>query len=178
MAEGAGRDRSSDGARAMTDKANGKKIGGPRLHAPADAPMLIENAAANGASMVGVAAAVGCSVRTLEKWIDEDSALAEAFARGRECERQVLHNVLYRIATEGKDDRDRATAAIMILNARHGYRREDQSDGNRISITFALPGALTLDEFKKAQQEFAKLQLVVNAGNSANPVSAPRLSRT
>ena len=64
-------------------------------------------------------------------------------ALGREQERQVLHNIIYRRAVE-KDD---ITAAIMLLNSRHGYRNDQGDQGSRVSVTIALPGAMTLQQF-------------------------------
>ena len=132
-------------------------IGRPRWkHPPADAARRIEAFAADGFSKVGVAMGLGVVARTLDKWLDEDATLQEAFARGRERERHALHNLLYRQAVE----KGNVVAALFLLKARHGYREGDQSEStNRVSINFTLPGALSRDEF-------AKLTRVVNPSES------------
>lgn len=39
-------------------------------------------------------------------------------------------------------------AAMFLLKARHGYREGDQGEtANRVSITFALPGAMKPEQF-------------------------------
>ena len=111
---------------------------------PEGAEARIEALAADGFSMVGVARGLGTSQDTLRKWFDADPALKEAFDQGRERERQTLHNLLYRQATENGN----ATAAMFLLKARHGYREGDQGEtGNRVSINFTLPGALSMKDF-------------------------------
>lgn len=111
---------------------------------PEGAAARIEALAADGFSMVGVARGLGTSQDTLRKWFDADPALKEAFDQGRERERQTLHNMLYRQATENGN----ATAAMFLLKARHGYREGDQGEtGNRVSINFTLPGAMSMKDF-------------------------------
>ena len=40
--------------------------------------------------------------------------------------------------------------AIFLLKTRHGYREGDQTEqGNRVSVTFNLPGAQPLDAFRR-----------------------------
>lgn len=121
-----------------------KSAGAPRKVAPPDAADVIRNATAIGASKRGVAMALACSFDTLNRWLDEDPELAEAFATGREKERQTLHNVLFDAATKGNN----MVAAMFLLKARHGYQ-EGQQEGqaNRVSINFTLPGALRPEQF-------------------------------
>lgn len=100
--------------------------------------------AADGFSMIGVAASLGVGKDQLAAWFERDPALKEAFDRGRENERRALHNKLYRLAME----KDNASAAMFLLKARHGYREGDQSDqAGGVSINIALPGAMTLQQF-------------------------------
>lgn len=111
---------------------------------PANAAEQILALAADGFSVVGVADRLGVSKDTLARWFDEQPALKEAFDHGRENERRALHNKLYRLAMEN----DHAAAAMFLLKARHGYREGDQSDHcNRVNVTIALPGAMTLQQF-------------------------------
>lgn len=114
---------------------------------PLDAAKLIEDLAADGFTVVGIAKRLNTTSETLNLWMDKEPALKEAFAAGREAERYALHNALYRAATEDKN----MTAAMFLLKARHGYREGDQAEqGNRVSINFTLPGAMTLENFTKA----------------------------
>lgn len=127
-----------------------KTAGAPRKVAPPDAADVIREACATGASKTGVCMALACSIDVLNRWMDEDLALAEAFAHGRERERQALHNMLYLQATEAGN----ATAAMFLLKARHGYREGDTGDqANRVSINFSLPGAMSLKDFGVIENE-------------------------
>jgi len=122
-----------------------KKLGRPRKVVPIDAAQKIRELSANGFSLLGVAVGLGTSIATLNRWIEEDENLKIAFSEGREAERHALHNLLYRQAME----KGNATAAMFLLKSRHGYREGDQGEsGNRVSINFTLPGALTMENFK------------------------------
>jgi hypothetical protein len=91
--------------------------------------------------------------------------LQRAFDEGREKERHALHNMLYRQAME----KGNATAAMFLLKARHGYREGDQNEaGNRVQILFALPGAMTMEEFTTIGNG--------PADNRNERVSAPRIA--
>ncbi|UZO97645.1 Hypothetical protein RMHFA_05589 [Roseomonas mucosa] len=69
---------------------------------------------------------------------------------GRDAEHNTLFNALFKAATE----KGNATAAMFLLKARHGYREGDQSDiANRVSITFALPGAEKLEAVVKQDKK-------------------------
>lgn len=117
---------------------------GPWTAPPADAAERIRALASDGFSVVGVAAGMGIGKDQLATWMDDDPALRDAFDEGRENERRTLHNKLYRLAME----KDHASAAMFLLKARHGYREGDQSDhDNRVSVTIALPGAMTLSQY-------------------------------
>lgn len=121
----------------------GGVIGRPRAEPPADAAERIREAAAQGATMVGVGNAVGVSREILKRWMDEDEELREAFDAGRELERHELHNMLSTSAKKGN-----IIAAMFLLKARHGYREGDQGEqGNRVNVTFNLPGAMTIEQF-------------------------------
>lgn len=123
---------------------HGKTVGRPRKQPPADAAERIEALAADGFSVIGVARRMGVNQEVLTRWFDEQPELKEAFNIGRENERHTLHNVLYRLATEGGDK----IAAMFLLKARHGYREGDQEQqANRVSIKFELPGAMKPEHF-------------------------------
>ena len=121
-----------------------------RKDPPAGAAERIYELASLGFKHVGIAAGLEVSPKTFNKWLDDQPDLKEAFDRGRETERQALHNVLYLLATEQKDK----IAAMFLLKARHGYREGDQSEqdsGTRITIN--LPGAMPLDKFVTIENE-------------------------
>lgn len=129
---------------APTVSPHGKTIGRPRKQPPTDAAERITALAADGFSVLGVARRMGVNQEVLARWFDEQPALKEAFDVGRENERYALHNMLYRLATEGGDK----IAAMFLLKARHGYREGDQGEqANRVSINFSLPGALKPEAF-------------------------------
>jgi hypothetical protein len=154
----------------MTKKVNRphKKRGFPPRQPPAavPTPVLVEALAADGRDMIGVAAAFATSTDTLRRWMDENADLHEAFKRGRERERQALHNKLYRAAMNGN-----TVAAIFLLKSRHGYREGDQSDtANKVSITFTLPAAVKPEDFAKVVEH--------EPANTNKPVPAARIARS
>ena len=125
-----------------TITASGAVIGRPRAQPPPDAGERIKTLAAEGHSVRGVASGLRVSPEILNRWFDEHTALREAFDDGRERERHTLHNVLYRMATEGSG-KESMIASMFLLKARHGYREGDQGEQtNRVSINFVLPGAM------------------------------------
>ena len=128
----------------MTAKKPGAIAGRPRKQPPVNAESTIRELSANGHAIIGIAHQLGTSVDTFKRWLDENAKLKEAFDRGREQERHTLHNMLFKQATE----KGNATAAMFLLKARHGYREGDQNEsGNRVSISFTLPGAMSLQDF-------------------------------
>lgn len=127
-----------------------RRSGRKAIVPPASAADRIRALAADGFSLVGVAADLGVSKDTLRGWMEREPHLQDAFEQGRETERRTLHNHLYRMATE----KGNAAAAMFLLKARHGYREGDQSDqANRVSISIALPGAMTLQQFTQIGKE-------------------------
>lgn len=110
---------------------------------PANAAEDIRALAADGWSVLGIAHRLGVDPKTFNGWLEREPALQDAVALGREQERQVLHNIIYRRAVEKND----ITAAIMLLNSRHGYRSDQSDQGGRVNVTIALPGAMTLAHF-------------------------------
>jgi len=125
-------------------------IGRPRKQPPSDAEKVIREATAGGANKRAVASALGCDLDVLTRWMDEDPALKSAFDDGRETERRTLHNVVFKQATEGIG-KDALLAAFYILNSKHGYRSEDSQDaGNRVQITFNLPGPQPIKDYIEA----------------------------
>lgn len=126
---------------------SGRKMKQP----PASAtPEEIRLLAADGHSIRGIAARLGTSNETFTRWMDEDKALREAFEAGREEEGRALRNVLYRQATE----KGNIVAAMFILKCRHGWddRGNNTESSNKVSITFQLPGAMQMQEFKNLEK--------------------------
>ena len=119
------------------------KIGRPAKRPPADAADRVRALSAEGHSTVGIAQQLGVGRKTLDKWRAEFPAIDEAYREGVEHERYTLHSGLAQKAREGN-----IVAAMFLLKARHSYVEGDQRDqGNRVSVTIALPGAMTLAQF-------------------------------
>ena len=116
----------------------------PKKHPPAQGAAEIRTLAATGFSKRGIASHFGVSFDTLEIWLEESEDMREQFAAGREDERHALHNALYKKAMHGD-----GPSAMFLLKSRHGYREGDQSEqGNKVSITFNLPGAMTAEQYR------------------------------
>jgi len=122
------------------------KVPGRKPTLPPDGAVdQVRALAADGWSVVGIAHRLGVAANTFKQWLEREPALQEAIDLGREEERHVLHNVIYRKAVE-KDD---ATAAIMLLNSRHGYRSDLGDQGNRPNVTIVLPGAMSMQQYQQ-----------------------------
>lgn len=142
--------------------------GRPRKTPPKDAAEVIRSACATGATKIGVGMALGVSYDVLNRWLDEDPELKEAFTQGRETERKTLHNVLYNAATQGTG-KESLIAAMFLLKARHGYQEgQQESQANRVSINFQIPGALPMTQFEVIDHE---------PNHRAEPVSTKFVSR-
>ena len=120
-----------------------RKAGRKLTEAPAETAGLIRDLAADGWSIVGIADRMGVDPKTFNGWLEREPSLKDALDLGRERERRELHNIIYRKAVEKND----VTAAIMLLNSRHGYRTDQGDAGRTVSVTIALPGAMTLQQF-------------------------------
>ncbi len=132
--------------------------GRPRKEPPPNAAEVIRNACATGASKVGVALALGTSMDVLVRWLDEQPDLKEAFTQGREKERQTLHNVLYESAIGG-NGKDSLIASMFLLKSRHGYQEgQQESQANRVSVTFNIPAATPLNQFMTVENEPTRTQ--------------------
>lgn len=91
--------------------------------------------------------ALGVSDAILSRWLDEHPELNAAFHEGREKERQTLHGILYTAATT-QGDKGALIAAMFLLKARHGYvEGQQETQANRVSVTFNVPGAQPLDKY-------------------------------
>ena len=124
----------------------GSKGGRPRKEVSTADHGLVEDLAADGWSLVGIAWKLGMGRDALRRRMDEDPALLEAFEVGRERERQALHNRLFRIAMEGTG-KEAISAAAILLNSRHGYRSDRTDDGARPAVIINMPDARPLSDF-------------------------------
>lgn len=120
-----------------------QRVGRKPTMPPAGTADLVRDLAADGWSVVGIAHRLGINRRTFNAWLEREPALQDAIELGREHERRALHNMLYRRAMEKGD----VTAAMCLLNSRHGYRTDQGDQSGRVNVTIALPGAMTLQQF-------------------------------
>ncbi len=110
---------------------------------PAAAAGLVRELAADGWSVIGIAHRMGVDPKTFNAWLEREPALQDAIDLGREQQHHVLYNIAYRAAVE----KGNLTAVMFLLNCRFGYRTDQSDAGNRVNVTIALPGAMTLQQF-------------------------------
>jgi hypothetical protein len=102
------------------------KMGAPRKNPPANAVVEIRRLAAAGSTYVGIAKYFRVAKETLNRWLEEDFNLAEAFEQGKDEEREKLHNALSKKALAGD-----IVAAMFLLKSRHKY---DDRAGQRVNV--------------------------------------------
>lgn len=100
--------------------------------------------ASESASKGAIARRLGMDAKTFRVLMEQNPDLKAAYEEGIEEEHKALVDAL-------KRQLDRSPVpAIFLLKTRHGYREGDQTElGNRVSVTFNLPGAMPLDAFKR-----------------------------
>lgn len=82
--------------------------------------------------------------KTFRVLMEQNPDLKAAYDEGVEAEHQMLVSALKRQMDKSP------VPAIFLLKTRHGYREGDQSElGNRVSVTFNLPGAQPLEVFRR-----------------------------
>ncbi|WP_263355272.1 helix-turn-helix domain-containing protein [Acidicapsa acidisoli] len=146
-------------------------MGAPRKHPPAGAAATIEQMAAQGHAIVGIAKHFGVSRETFKRWCDEDEAIQEAFEIGRETERQALHALVVQSAVMNKPAN---VNAFFILKSRHGYRENDSANVN-VGVAVAPTHVLVIKDFGSDENWQAKAiaqQRALAALNS--PEAAPK----
>lgn len=111
-----------------------------RKHPPKNAVTLIQDLAASGHAIIGIAKHFSVSAPTLKRWMEEDDELQEAFDMGRETERQALHASIYQSAMAGKPAN---VNAFFLLKARHGYR---EGDPQNVQVAVALTHVLKVTD--------------------------------
>jgi hypothetical protein len=127
----------------------GGVIGHPRKKPPADAAERIRAHAANGCSKVAIASDLGCGREVFARWLKDYPDLQMAFDLGREKERQVLHGRLFQEAMAG-EGKTAIISAMFLLKTRHGYREGAPAEGGSHStVTINMPGAMSLDDFRR-----------------------------
>ncbi len=126
---------------------NGAIVGRPRKAPPPDAARRIQQLAAEGRPVVGIAAVFGTTREVLRRWMKESPELQDAFAAGREAERHELHQILLRDARDGGKPN---INAMFLLKSRHSYREgEPEESSPRVNLTVNIPIALSKEEYLK-----------------------------
>ncbi len=103
----------------------------------------VQRWSSEAATKGAIARRLGMDSKTFRVLMEQDPDAKAAYEEGRETEHLMLVSAL-------KRQMDRSPVpAIFLLKTRHGYREGDQSEqANRVSVTFNVPGALSLDAFK------------------------------
>ena len=123
----------------------------PRKHPPKNAADTIQQLAATGFSIIGIAKNLGVTRETFKRWLDDSESLQDAFEAGRESERQALHAAIYRSAMEGKPAN---VNAFFLLKARHGYK---EGDSQNVQVDVKLSPVMVIRDHGTDQQWAAKL---------------------
>lgn len=114
---------------------------------PKDAAAKITAWSQAGYSKRAIAYRFGIHYQTFNRWLEAHEALKDALDEGREREHNALYTKTFELAMAGN-----IIACLFLLKARHGYREGEPLEGqagNRISINFQLPGALSPELFGK-----------------------------
>ena len=95
-----------------------------------------------------IARALGTTVKTLKRILDDDSELTDAVDAAREAEEAELRDCLMRNAKAGSD-----VAALFLLKSRHGYR--DRDDGKSVQVgegggVLLMPTPVPIDQWSAA----------------------------
>ncbi|MCU1250417.1 MAG: hypothetical protein JWQ49_3446 [Edaphobacter sp.] len=143
-----------------------------KKHPPANAAVEIRSLAADGSTYVGIAKHFKVAKETLNRWLEEDIDLAEAFEQGKDEERYKLHNALSRKALGGD-----IVAAMFLLKCRHGYDDKAAQHTNvNVGVSVA-PSVLVMhshgsDEGWEARSVAQQRDLVANAANPPKQIEA------
>lgn len=105
----------------------------------------VQRWASESATKGAIARRLGMDSKTFRVLMEQNPELRAAYEEGVEEEHQMLVSALKRQLDKGP------VPAIFLLKTRHGYREGDQTEqANRVSVTFNLPGAMPLEQFKRA----------------------------
>lgn len=144
-------------------------MGAPRKTPPEDAAVAIRRLASEGSTYVGIAKYFGVAKETLTRWIEDDLDLAEAFERGKDEEREKLHNALSKKALAGD-----IVAAMFLLKSRHKYddKAAQRTDVN-LAVNVATPVLVVkdhgTDEEWAAKVQAQQRQLMIDALEPLSP---------
>lgn len=121
--------------------------GRPRVDPTDPDVKKIGDLAGEGYDLREIARGIGVGYSTLQRWQKEHEEVQTAIECGRAKERRVLHNVLFKAATEGSG-KDALIAAMFLLKARHGYRDHGEipDQAPRTTVTINLPAAAPLKD--------------------------------
>lgn len=123
-----------------------KPLKGADVMPPKGAAAKIRKWASEATGKRAIAQRFGIGHKRLEAWFEEFPELQAAWDEGVEEE----HGMLYQALLKHLDKSP--VPAIFLLKTRHGYREGDQTEiANRVSVTFTLPAAAPLEEFKQAR---------------------------
>jgi hypothetical protein len=145
-----------------------------KKHPPSNAVETIEQLAAEGHAIIGIAKKLGVAKETFKRWCDEDQALQEAFELGRETERQKLHALIVQSAVLNKPAN---VNAFFILKARHGYRENDPAHSNiNVGVSVASNVLVVHSHGSDAEWEAKAVEhqrsLVANAASPPKQIEA------
>lgn len=133
-----------------------KRVRGPhealQKQPPRDAAAKITAWSQAGYSKRGIAHRFGIHYQTLNRWLEVHEALKDALDAGREREHHALYTKCFDLAMGGPGRQPNILAIFFLLKCRHGYVEGSPVEGqtgNRISINFQLPGALSPEMFGK-----------------------------
>jgi hypothetical protein len=120
-----------------------------RQQPPVDVCAIIEQLATDLCPIVKIARMLGTTREVLQRWMTDNPALQDAYDVGRAQAEQELVDIVLR---DARDAEKPNINAFFLLKTRFGYREGDPGDqANRVSVTFNLPGALTLEQFAEAK---------------------------
>jgi hypothetical protein len=123
-------------------------VGRPRTE-PTEADVKqIELWAREGLPIVQMARGLGVAVDTMKRWRTDHPLVDEALEAGREQLHHVLRSKLIEKALAGD-----TVSLLFALKCMFGWREGDRAEtGNRVSITFNLPGAKKPEQFTVESQ--------------------------
>jgi hypothetical protein len=149
-------------------------MGAQRKNPPKDCAATIEQLAAQGHAIIGIAKKLGVSRETFKRWCEDDESLQEALDAGKEVERQALHALIVQSAVLNKPAN---VNAFFLLKAKHGYRENDPSNTNvNVGVAVASPVMVVKDH--GSDEEWAaraaehQRSLIVNAASPPKVIEA------
>jgi len=111
----------------------------------------IQRLAAEGFSLLGIAAHFKVSGECFKRWLEEDEALNDAFELGRETERQALHAL---VVASAKANKPANVNAFFLLKARHGYVETDNR--TKVTVDVAVSNVLVVKDLGTVEEWAAK----------------------